>query len=112
LGRKGCALGRRVWARAGPRERRIATPAGSRLSGVRWASGVLPRVDPLRNLLDHLAVEGGDVARVATGDEAIVDHHLAVDPAGAGVLEVGPQRRVRRHLAVADDVGLDEEPGR
>src|SRR4029079_12582608 len=39
----------------------------------------------LRELLDHLVVERGDVVRLAAPDDSVVDDDLLVDPGAAGV---------------------------
>src|SRR2546423_2664105 len=70
----------------------------------------LPLVHSLGELLDHLLVERRDVVRLAAGHEPVVDDDLLVDPAAAGVPDVGLQARPRRHLAVADAVRLDQHP--
>src|SRR3954470_21849568 len=64
----------------------------------------------LAELLDDLRAEGGEVVRVAGGDEALVDDDLLVDPVRAGVAQVGLQRRPRGDLPAAHDVGLDQRP--
>ena len=43
--------------------------------------------------LDHLLVEGRQIVRFARGDEVGVGHHLFVDPGGAGIGQIGLQRR-------------------
>src|SRR5437764_1356824 len=64
----------------------------------------------LADLLDDLRAEGGQVVRVAGGDEALVDMDLLVDPVRARVDEVGLERRPGGQRAAAHDVGLHERP--
>src|SRR5262245_33918847 len=53
-----------------------------------------------------------DVVRLAARDETLVDVHFLVDPVGAGVAQIGLQRRGRGQRAVAHDTGLDQRPRR
>jgi hypothetical protein len=69
-------------------------------------------VPPSAEDLDELAAEGGDVVRPAAGDEQVVHDHLPVDAAGAGIAQVGGQRRPGRQGAAAGDAGLDQHPRR
>src|SRR5689334_4845971 len=62
------------------------------------------------DLLDELAAERRDVVGLAARDDAAVDHHLLVDPARAGVLEIGLERRPRGDLQALDRAGFDERP--
>src|SRR5262249_44950394 len=45
----------------------------------------------LAEFLDHLGAEGGEIVGLAAGDQTVVDHDLAIDPDGAGILQVGAQ---------------------
>ena len=47
----------------------------------------------LRDLLDELRAERRDVVRLPARHDALVDHDLLVDPPGAGIDEVGLDRR-------------------
>jgi hypothetical protein len=47
----------------------------------------------LVDLLDHLGDERREVVGLATGDQAVVDVDLLVDPLGAGVAQVGLEAR-------------------
>jgi tryptophanyl-tRNA synthetase len=64
----------------------------------------------LPDFLNDLAAEGRQVIRVATGDEAVIGHDLLVDPIAPGVADVGLKRRIRRHRAAPENVGLSFYP--
>src|SRR6185437_9195634 len=86
---------------------RLSTKDGTR----RGLFGGMPvGVPALAKFLDDLLVEGGNVVRLAAGDEALIDDDVAVDPFGAGIPEVGLERGPGRHPAAAHDVGLDQHP--
>ncbi len=46
----------------------------------------------LFDLLNDFGDEGIDVARIARRDDALVSRHLLVDPAAAGVDDIGADR--------------------
>jgi hypothetical protein len=62
--------------------------AGTYLGG---RAGVGDGVASLGELLDDLGAEGRQVIRLARRDETLVDDDLPVDPAAAGVENVGFQ---------------------
>jgi aminomethyltransferase len=62
-------------------------------------------------LLDHLAIEGGDVVRLAARDEPAIHGDLRVDDASAGVGEIGADRRPACRGASAQEVRFDELGG-
>jgi hypothetical protein len=68
-------------------------------------------VNSFGDLFDHLAIEGGDVVRLAAGHEPLIDDDFFIDPICAGILEVGLNRMVRRYLAALDEAGVDQRPG-
>src|SRR3954471_20333309 len=68
-------------------------------------------VQPLGEFLDHLAVEGGNVVGPAARHHPAIDHDLLVDPGRARILQVGLERRPRRHAAPLERAGFDESPG-
>ena len=47
----------------------------------------------LRKQLDQLAIERGQIVRLAAGHQVVVDDNFCVDPLGAGILQVSSQRR-------------------
>src|SRR5262249_46461931 len=55
----------------------------------------------IREFLDHLSIEGGNVRRLAARDQASVDHHLFVAPSSARVSNIGLKGWPRRQAAVA-----------
>jgi MFS family permease len=65
--------------------------------------------------VDRPGAEGGQVAGLAAGHEdraaLPVDDHLLVDPAGAGVGEVGAQAGPACQAAVPHHAGVDQRPG-
>src|SRR5690606_4018450 len=78
-----------------PRSTRWRAPACSSSSaGADSGTAPLGLVPAFGELLDQLGAERFEVARVAAGDQALIDHHLAVHPVGAGVLEIGLDRAV------------------
>ncbi len=46
----------------------------------------------LGEFLDHPGAEGGQVVGFARGHQAVVDHHLLIDPVGAGIAQIGLER--------------------
>src|SRR5579859_3097354 len=60
--------------------------------------------------LDQAAAESGQIVGIAAGYQFAVDDRLLVDPDGAGIFQVGLERRPRGHLAPAHDVGFDQAP--
>src|SRR6204780_5367555 len=60
---------------------------------------------------DDLRIERRDVIRTAARHQTLVDDDLLVDPIGAGVLEIGLQRRPRGYAPAARRAGLDDGPG-
>src|ERR1700733_8503760 len=83
-----------------------ATRASSASWKMRYASFVRFVIDALRvlrplrmaELVEHRAIEGGDVVRLAAGDESLVDDAFSVEPLCAGVLQIGLERRPRGQL--------------
>jgi hypothetical protein len=67
-------------------------------------------VDSFPELLDHLAVEGGDVVGLATRHEPFVRYHLTIHPVAASIPDVRLQRRPRRERPPLHDARLDEQP--
>src|SRR5260370_38120617 len=67
-------------------------------------------VPALRELFDHLLVEGWYVVRLAAGYQAAVDNYFFVDPPGAGIVKIGLQGRPRSNCAAAHDICLDQRP--
>src|SRR6185436_3522169 len=63
------------------------------------------------NLFNHFLVECGQIIRFAAGYQATVDHHLAIHPLGAGVLQILAQRRPGSHLPPAHALRVDQGPG-
>src|SRR3954452_7688223 len=55
-----------------------------------------------RELLDDRGAERVEVVRLAAGHQVAVDDDLLVHPPGAGVAQVGLQRRPRPHPPAAD----------
>ena len=47
-------------------------------------------VSAFLDLLDDLCAEGIEVARIARGDDAVIDHHLGILPFRAAVDDVRP----------------------
>jgi hypothetical protein len=52
-------------------------------------------MDAFSDLLDHFAVEGGQIIRLATGDETIVHDDFLIHPATASIAHVRLDRRPR-----------------
>ena len=67
---------------------------------------------PLLDFLDDLGDEGVDVTGVARGDDALVGHHLLIDPTAARIDDIGADGNVRGDVAVLDRPGLNQQPGR
>src|SRR2546421_1301011 len=67
-------------------------------------------VTALRELLDDLCVEGGQVVGLAARDEPGVDDDFLVDPVRTRVAKVGLQARPGRDRAALYDTGLDQRP--
>src|SRR5437016_2323767 len=63
-----------------------------------------------RKQRNHLAIECGDVVRLAAGDYAALIHNFLVDPGAACVAYVGLQRGPRSQCASADYVGFHQHP--
>src|SRR5919106_1801139 len=61
-------------------------------------------------MLQQGVAERRDVTRVPGRDEVAVLDDLLVDPGGAGILQVGTDRVVRRDGSAADDVSLRKDP--
>ncbi len=83
---------------AGRRAAKTGRPAARR-SGrgrARGRAGVCDLVGPLRELLDDLRAEGGQVIGVAARHETLVDDDLLVDPVAAGVADVASEARATR----------------
>lgn len=51
---------------------------------------VLASVDAFGELFQHGAVEGRNIIRVATGDQALIGDRFLIDPVGAGIFQIGP----------------------
>src|SRR5215218_7909861 len=96
-------------------------PSRARACRARPASSPAPRRrydradgPALLELAQQRLAEGGQVARVAGGDDAagIRDRlpHLLVDPVRPGVAQVGLDRVIGGHRLAADDVGLGQHP--
>ena len=105
--------------KAAPRSSGISDGRRSRILGAVWA-GPPRRADrPLRGLTRARLREPSITARLNAGMSSglrLVTRLpsttvLAIDPVGAGVAQVGLQRRPRGHLAAARSPGLDDQPG-
>ncbi len=46
-------------------------------------------MDAFGELFDHLSIEGGNVGGFAAGHEAVINHHLLINPLGAGIFQIG-----------------------
>ena len=66
----------------------------------------------LFDFLNDFGDEGINVARIVRRNDALVSGHLLVDPAAAGVDDIGADGNVRRDLAPLHGAGLDQQPGR
>ena len=95
---------RRRACRRGPASAARATTLAAPIFSVR------PECTPSWNSSTSFAQNAGQVVRLARRDEPVVDDDLLVDPVAAGVADVGLERRPRRELPAAHDVGLDEHP--
>ncbi len=42
-------------------------------------------MDAFGELFDHLSIEGGNVGGFAAGHEAVINHHLLINPLSAGI---------------------------
>src|SRR5690606_41218004 len=78
--------------------------------GLEAALRVSPVVPAFGDLLDELRGDGRRVGGLAARDQTLVDDDLLVEPLAAGVLDVGPEARVRGELATLDDTRLDQHP--
>ena len=56
--------------------------------------------------------EGRDVVGLAAGDQIAVHHDFLVHHVGAGIFQVGADRRPAGHPFSVDDIGLDQQPRR
>jgi hypothetical protein len=52
------------------------------------SSGHLVPMFALGKLLDHLSIEGRYVIRIAACYQAVVNHHLAINPLRAGIFQI------------------------
>ena len=59
------------------------------MPGFLMSSAEAGTVIAFAEFLDHFFIERGNVLWFAAGDEAVIDHHFAIDPIGAGVAEIG-----------------------
>jgi hypothetical protein len=80
---------------------------------VRWSIDrrVLSRVTPSAELFHDLSTKRRQVGRATACHEPVVHDDFLIDPGGAGILQVGLERRPRSDGSPADDIGLDQGPG-
>ena len=61
--------------------------------------------------IDHGAIVGWNIVRLAAGDQIVVLHDFAIDPLGARVPQIGLKRGPGGHRVPAHTAGIDQGPG-
>ena len=90
-----------------------APPAFARAASGGLRAKLAERGRPLlRQHLDQLVGEGGDVVRVAAGDQVLVHRDRLIHDLAARVLKVRAHAGPAGDGAALHDVGLDQQPGR
>ncbi len=71
-----------------------------------------PLVDAFLDLLDDLGAESVEIARMARGDKATIDHHFAIFKPCTGIDQICFDRLVPGDLSALHQIRLDQQPWR